>query len=183
MNTFKGRQLRELARRRELLYFKRTGVKKIAFPLVIASRNTICCTGAWRINLSKYSFMPVRGARNAAQSSQKDDERRFKPTIYPDTKRRLSRSFTWKTQVQWLPPNAFYRRVVDNFHRKDSFYFSFPHTPLQLPPTMTRTQNTASISLDEKARIVGGEYFSRLFTPIPLTSLSLLFFSLYLSVE
>lgn len=77
MNTFKGRQLQELARRRELLYFKRTGVKKIAFPLVIASRNTICCTGAWRINLSKYSFMPVRGARNAAQSSQKDDERRF----------------------------------------------------------------------------------------------------------
>lgn len=45
--------------------------------------------------------------------------------------------------MQWLPPNAFYRRVVDNFHRKDSFYFSLPHTPLQLPPTTTQTQNTA----------------------------------------
>lgn len=85
--------------------------------------------------------------------------------------------------MQWLPPNAFYRRVVDNFHRKDSFYFSFPHTPLQLPPTMTRTQNTASISLDEKARIVGGEYFSRLFTPIPLTSLSLSRFFLSISLS
>lgn len=85
--------------------------------------------------------------------------------------------------MQWLPPNAFYRRVVDNFHRKDSFYFSLPHTLLQLPPTTTQTQNTASISLDEKARIVGGEYFSRLFTPTPLTSLSLSrIFSFHLSL-
>lgn len=51
--------------------------------------------------------------------------------------------------------------------------FPFLTPLLQLPPTTAQTQNTASISLDEKARIVGGEYFSRLFTPIPLTSLSL----------
>lgn len=163
MNTFKGRQLRELARRRELLYFKRTGVKKIAFPLVIASRNTICCTGAWRINLSKYSFMPVRSARNAAQSSQKDDERRFQPaTIYPDTKRRLSRSFTCERhkcngcrQMHFIDVSS----IISTGKTLSTFPFLTPlcnclrlrhrhKTPLQFPSTRRRELLEENISRD-----------------------------------